>query len=208
MLAWLMTLIFSWPQAVIFRVMKHPNKEFYQCTTFNFFENLALGIGNDSFYRKLKQVIEELSYKIYAGCRWTNPHSMGWCLPHRLQLCSVFWASNCHSNKLHSVYNSFFDHELNLFCLKTKWPWYHLISEFISAWKIAMKQVLWRPWNFVVQRRRIWIREKRGVWWKLWRCPLFIVLYSSYPGLLTPLWQHGKFFFGWRQTSLYFKLDK
>ena len=59
MLAWLMTLIFSWPQAVIFRVMKHPNKEFYQCTTFNFFENLALGIGNDSFYRKLKQVIEE-----------------------------------------------------------------------------------------------------------------------------------------------------
>ena len=58
MLAWLMTLIFSWPQAVIFRVMKHPNKEFYQCTTFNFFENLALGIGNDSFYRKLKQVIE------------------------------------------------------------------------------------------------------------------------------------------------------
>ena len=108
MLAWLMTLIFSWPQAVIFRVMKHPNKEFYQCTTFNFFENLALGIGNDSFYRKLKQVIEELSYKIYADCRWTNPYSMGWCLPHRLQLCSVFWASNCHSNKLHSVYYLFF----------------------------------------------------------------------------------------------------
>ena len=52
LLAWLLTLIFTWPQAVIFRVLKHPKKEFYQCTTFNFFENLAKNMGNDSFYRK------------------------------------------------------------------------------------------------------------------------------------------------------------
>ena len=40
-LAWVLTLIFTIPQAIIFRVMKHPQKEFYQCTTYNFFEDLS-----------------------------------------------------------------------------------------------------------------------------------------------------------------------
>ena len=53
-LAWLLTLIFSWPQAVIFRVLKHPKKDFYQCTTFKFFENLAEDMGDDSLYSKYK----------------------------------------------------------------------------------------------------------------------------------------------------------
>jgi len=39
--AWTLTIIFSSPQAVIFRLLKHPAKEFYQCTTINFFENLS-----------------------------------------------------------------------------------------------------------------------------------------------------------------------
>ena len=39
-LAWVVTLIFTIPQAILFRVMKHPEKDFYQCTTYNFFEDL------------------------------------------------------------------------------------------------------------------------------------------------------------------------
>ena len=40
-LAWLLTMLFSCPQAIIFRVKKHPEKEFYQCTTYNFFSDLS-----------------------------------------------------------------------------------------------------------------------------------------------------------------------
>ena len=49
-LAWVITLIFTIPQAIIFRVMKHPEKEFYQCTTYNFFEDLSTPfmVGNAS----------------------------------------------------------------------------------------------------------------------------------------------------------------
>ena len=39
--AWILTIIFASPQAIIFRVLKHPVKDFYQCTTVNFFENLS-----------------------------------------------------------------------------------------------------------------------------------------------------------------------
>ena len=47
-LAWLTTLLFSSPQAVIFRVMKHPQADFTQCTTWNFFESFAsnVTVGN------------------------------------------------------------------------------------------------------------------------------------------------------------------
>ena len=47
-MAWLVIIIFTIPQAFIFRVLKHPEKEFYQCTTFNFFEELSgpVEIGN------------------------------------------------------------------------------------------------------------------------------------------------------------------
>ena len=47
-LSWLATIIFTMPQAIIFRVMKHPEKDFYQCTTYNFFEELSspVQIGN------------------------------------------------------------------------------------------------------------------------------------------------------------------
>ena len=48
--AYLYTMILASPQAVIFRVLKHPEKEFYQCTTFNFFENLSTRVttGNQT----------------------------------------------------------------------------------------------------------------------------------------------------------------
>ena len=39
--AWLLTILFSSPQAIIFRVLKHPTKDFYQCTTINYFEDLS-----------------------------------------------------------------------------------------------------------------------------------------------------------------------
>ena len=39
--AWILTLVFAAPQAIIFRVLKHPDKDFYQCTTYNFFESLS-----------------------------------------------------------------------------------------------------------------------------------------------------------------------
>ena len=47
-LSWLATIIFTLPQAIIFRVLKHPEKDFYQCTTYNFFEELSspVQIGN------------------------------------------------------------------------------------------------------------------------------------------------------------------
>ena len=39
--SWVFTLLCAAPQAVIFRVLKHPTKDFYQCTTIDFFEDLA-----------------------------------------------------------------------------------------------------------------------------------------------------------------------
>ena len=49
-IAYLATFILASPQAIIFRVLKHPIKEFYQCTTFNFFESISteVQIGNDT----------------------------------------------------------------------------------------------------------------------------------------------------------------
>ena len=49
--AWLLAILFSSPQAIVFRVMKHPVKDFYHCTTYNFWESLSSprpGPGNSS----------------------------------------------------------------------------------------------------------------------------------------------------------------
>ena len=49
--AWVLTILFSSPQALVFRVMKHPMKEFYQCTTYNFWESVSTptkGPGNST----------------------------------------------------------------------------------------------------------------------------------------------------------------
>ena len=52
LLCWALTIVFSCPQAIIFRVLKHPTKEFYQCTTFNFFQDLSSPVvsGNTTQY--------------------------------------------------------------------------------------------------------------------------------------------------------------
>ena len=81
------------------------------------------------------------------------------------------------------------------------------LLEFIFASKVEMKLVLLQPWSFVVQRRKIWVREKRRAWWRLWKCPSFTVLCSSYPGLLTPLWQHGKIRKGFKKKILEFSIS-
>ena len=39
--AWILTIVFASPQAIIFRVLKHPVKDFYQCTTLGFYDNLV-----------------------------------------------------------------------------------------------------------------------------------------------------------------------
>ena len=51
--AWLVTVISASPQAVIFRVLKHPETEFYQCTTVNYFESWATNVtvGNKTELR-------------------------------------------------------------------------------------------------------------------------------------------------------------
>ena len=49
-LAWLLTLVFTSPQAIIFRVLRHPMAEFYQCTTWGFFENFATEVSKSMEY--------------------------------------------------------------------------------------------------------------------------------------------------------------
>ena len=53
--AYLLTLILASPQAIKFRVLKHPVKDFYQCTTYNFFESLSepVTVGNTTELRLL-----------------------------------------------------------------------------------------------------------------------------------------------------------
>ena len=38
--AWLISAICALPQSLVFRVLKHPQIEFYQCTSMNFFSDL------------------------------------------------------------------------------------------------------------------------------------------------------------------------
>ena len=49
--AWVLAILFSSPQAIIFRVMKHPVKDFYQCTTYNYWTSVSTphpGPGNST----------------------------------------------------------------------------------------------------------------------------------------------------------------
>ena len=43
-LAWLGSLLFSCPQAIIFGVLKHPDQEFYQCTAYKFFDDFSIPV--------------------------------------------------------------------------------------------------------------------------------------------------------------------
>ena len=40
--AWLAAVVFALPQTLVFRVLKHPKIEFYQCTSMDFFRELML----------------------------------------------------------------------------------------------------------------------------------------------------------------------
>ena len=50
---WILTLVFATPQAIIFRVLKHPVKDFWQCTTVNFFENLSSTVTSENVTESL-----------------------------------------------------------------------------------------------------------------------------------------------------------
>jgi hypothetical protein len=39
--AWLVSAVFALPQTLVFRVLKHPKIEFFQCTSMNFFRDLV-----------------------------------------------------------------------------------------------------------------------------------------------------------------------
>ena len=56
LIAYLATILFASPQAIIFRVLKHPVKEFWQCTTYNFFESVSTPVqfGNHTELRFLR----------------------------------------------------------------------------------------------------------------------------------------------------------
>ena len=47
-LAWLVTILFSCPQAIFFGVLKHPDQEFYQCSAYKFFDDFSsqVQVGN------------------------------------------------------------------------------------------------------------------------------------------------------------------
>ena len=45
LLAYIAALVSASPQAFIFRVLKHPEKDFYQCTTLYFFSNLTTALN-------------------------------------------------------------------------------------------------------------------------------------------------------------------
>ena len=62
-LAWVLTMLFSCPQAIIFSVQKHPNKDFYQCTTENFFENLSTPVLENNNNNNTKLVMGGLTPK-------------------------------------------------------------------------------------------------------------------------------------------------
>ena len=76
-LSWLITLVFTTPQAIIFRVMKHPTKEFYQCTTYHFFEDLASPVVVDN--------TTQLLWHGLTPVQWAD-------LYHTLFNCQVFFA--------------------------------------------------------------------------------------------------------------------
>ena len=40
--AWLISALCGLPQTLVFRVLKHPQMEFYQCTTMQYFDNILL----------------------------------------------------------------------------------------------------------------------------------------------------------------------
>ena len=75
--AWVLAILFSSPQAIIFRVLKHPVKDFYQCTTYNFFDNLSSPV-----------VIDNVTHSIFIGLtpiQWAD-------LYHTIFNCEVFFA--------------------------------------------------------------------------------------------------------------------
>ena len=66
--AWVVTLACSWPQAVIFRTLEHPIKDFTQCTSYGYFETLAMTVHILTFSKTysfwlltLSQTIRKLS---------------------------------------------------------------------------------------------------------------------------------------------------
>ena len=52
--AWVVTLACSWPQVVIFRTLDHQIKDFTQCTSYGYFETLAMTV--DAFSNLFKDI--------------------------------------------------------------------------------------------------------------------------------------------------------
>ena len=102
--AWCLTLLTSSPQAVIFRVIKDDKKDFYQCTTLNFFESWATEVGV-----LVHQTLHCTAFSAAAPGRqrdcppagWADSLPVGGPLPHLLQLPSLLWSGHSSGRQLH-----------------------------------------------------------------------------------------------------------
>ena len=62
----LVSALFALPQTLVFRVLKHPKIEFFQCTSMNFFRDLFNGSTTDespNFY----SLTPEMAEKMYSA---------------------------------------------------------------------------------------------------------------------------------------------
>ena len=61
--AWLVSALFALPHTLVFRVLKHPKIEFFQCTSMNFFRDLFNGSTTDespNFYLLTPEMAEKM----------------------------------------------------------------------------------------------------------------------------------------------------
>jgi len=65
LLAWIASAVFAAPQTLVFRVLKHPEVEFYQCTSMRFFNDLLEGKGNGTSSSVLGLAPEDLE-RVYS----------------------------------------------------------------------------------------------------------------------------------------------
>jgi hypothetical protein len=92
--AWLLSALCALPQTLVFRVLKHPKIEFFQCTSMNFFRDLfnssVAGDGSEespNFY----SVTPEVAEKMYSSLFLVRLTETEIC-------CNIFTSVSVHSN--------------------------------------------------------------------------------------------------------------
>ncbi len=82
--AWLVSAVFALPQTLVFRVLKHPKIEFFQCTSMNFFRDLFNSslssegsVENPSFLSLTPEVAEKMYSSLFL-VRLFKDNDMGY----------------------------------------------------------------------------------------------------------------------------------